>query len=206
MYDSDSELSIPDEVASSIRKRPSRAGASQTKKKIAKCMNASDDNYDSDSSSYGTHDDDDDDSSDDSETSGRVKFSPPPKGLAKQPPKKKVTAKSAAEVAREKQRQALDLAKNKKGNKVPAKKKGKNKKRFDEDSSDDDSVGGDAADPMDKIDMDELLKEAMAGARFSILHSFCWWRVVLDEAHYIKSRSSQTAAAAFSLSSIHRWW
>lgn len=39
----------------------------------------------------------------------------------------------------------------------------------------------------------------------SILHSVCWWRVVLDEAHMIKSRSSQTSHAAFALTGIHRW-
>jgi DNA repair protein RAD16 len=33
----------------------------------------------------------------------------------------------------------------------------------------------------------------------------CWWRVVLDEAHFIKSRSSQTSNAAFALTGIHRW-
>ena len=53
--------------------------------------------------------------------------------------------------------------------------------------------------------MEELVAEAMAGSRFSLLHSFCWWRVVLDEAHFIKSRASQTSAAAFALTSIHRW-
>ena len=58
---------------------------------------------------------------------------------------------------------------------------------------------------MEGIDLNELMEEAMAGSRASVLHTMCWWRVVLDEAHMIKSRSSQTAAAAFSLTSIHRW-
>ncbi|EEC47372.1 predicted protein [Phaeodactylum tricornutum CCAP 1055/1] len=50
-----------------------------------------------------------------------------------------------------------------------------------------------------------LSTKTMVGSRFSVLHSFCWWRIILDEAHFIKSRSSQTAASAFSLSAIHRW-
>jgi DNA repair protein RAD16 len=44
-----------------------------------------------------------------------------------------------------------------------------------------------------------------AGASMSVLHSVCWWRVVLDEAHFIKSRNSQTSHAAFALTGIHRW-
>jgi len=78
----------------------------------------------------------------------------------------------------------------------------------DNDSSDEDNdrkPSPKASDPLQDIDMDELVKQAMAGSRFSPLHSFCWWRIVLDEAHMIKSRASQTAAAAFSLTSIHRW-
>ena len=57
----------------------------------------------------------------------------------------------------------------------------------------------------DDIDMEKLVQEAMAGSKMSVLHSICWWRIVLDEAHYIKSRNSQTANAVFALTGSHRW-
>lgn len=91
----------------------------------------------------------------------------------------------------------------KKGSKqVSVKKHGKKK---DDDSDDETSDDVDPTDPMDGIDMDLLMKEAMDGSRMSLLHSLCWWRIVLDEAHFIKSRSSQTANAAFALISVNRW-
>lgn len=37
----------------------------------------------------------------------------------------------------------------------------------------------------DSVDMEGLLQEAMAGAKMSTLHSLCWWRICLDEAHMI---------------------
>ena len=208
-YDTDSDLSLPDEVVSVGRKRPTRSGAKQTAQKIAKSIKASGGANDSDESDFSM--DNESDASDDSSSSADMKLASLKKTKPKAAPRK-TGASTAAERAREKQRQALEATRRKgtdsKKKKFPAK-KGKGKK-FDEssESSGDDTnagAGNGGGDPMDDIDMDELLKEAMSGARFSILHSFCWWRVVLDEAHFIKSRSSQTAAAAFSLSSIHRW-
>ncbi|KAL7510045.1 hypothetical protein ACHAXN_006958 [Cyclotella atomus] len=125
--------------------------------------------------------------------------------------------------ARAKQQQALERARKNKGKKPAVKggkkeptvsKKGekksftkKGKKKFDDDyedsSSSDESDDGDEA--ANDIDMDALVQAAMEGAKNSVLHSLCWWRIVLDEAHFIKTRSSQTANAAFSLIGIHRW-
>ena len=51
------------------------------------------------------------------------------------------------------------------------------------DSSDDEGSDGSAGnaddDPMAGIDMQELMKQAMAGSRVSPLHSFCWWYVTV---------------------------
>jgi DNA repair protein RAD16 len=57
----------------------------------------------------------------------------------------------------------------------------------------------------DMVDMDALMKQASEGCRMSPLHGVLWWRVVLDEAHFIKSRTSQTTAACFALTGVHRW-
>ena len=39
----------------------------------------------------------------------------------------------------------------------------------------------------------------------SIIHKMKWHRVILDEAHNIKDRASNTAKAAFSLQAKYRW-
>jgi hypothetical protein len=89
---------------------------------------------------------------------------------------------------------------------APSKKTAKKRFPADDDASssnsdrDDDSV-----DPLDSVDMDALRAEALEGCAISVLHTMCFWRIVLDEAHMIKSRSSQTASAAFHLASVHRW-
>jgi len=110
---------------------------------------------------------------------------------------------SALERAREKQRQALEMSKAKrmrvtmqkeqtasksKGKKVTMKKKarklkGKKKKFDDESTSSSDRPSGDDVDEdeVDEIDMDALVEKAMAGAKNSVLHSLCWWRIILGE-------------------------
>lgn len=86
--------------------------------------------------------------------------------------------------------------------KTDGKKSRKKKKISSDESSGEDE---DRGEPIDDVDMERLVKEAMEGSQMSALHSLCWWRIVLDEAHMIKSRSSQTANAAFSLIGMHRW-
>ena len=90
-------------------------------------------------------------------------------------------------------------------NKKPAA-KGKGKpKKFDDESDEDYSSSDSTSGGIDDIDMAALVEKAMSGAKNSVLHSLCWWRIILDEAHFIKTRSSQTANAAFSLIGVNRW-
>ncbi|KAK6918853.1 Zinc finger, C3HC4 RING-type [Dillenia turbinata] len=42
-------------------------------------------------------------------------------------------------------------------------------------------------------------------AKKSILHSFMWERIILDEAHFIKDRRSNTARAVLALESSYKW-
>lgn len=188
--------------------RPSRAAAQSASNKLAKSVKEWGSNFpmtkrgpvDSDmesnfSSPSEDEQDDEECSSDDEKlTSLRVGT------------KQVSVTSSAVKIAKQKQKEALAVAMRKSiTSKVLKQTKNKkspgNGKKFEYDSSSDE---GDV-DPMEGIDLDELMEEAMAGSRSSLLHSFCWWRIVLDEAHFIKSRSSQTAAAAFALTSIHRW-
>lgn len=39
----------------------------------------------------------------------------------------------------------------------------------------------------------------------SPLHSLSWFRIVLDEAHYVKERTNSTAKAVHALKAKHRW-
>lgn len=216
--------------------RPSRAAAVSATKQLsrskaewaAKTTGSDSDEYSDDEASSS-----DEDSSDEESTGRRRKTKQPAKKSAKQ-----VQSDSDSESddeseseeesdleedprlqrARQKQAEALALAKASKKKKPAMEKKkflakkgkggnkkvaaGKKRKKFDDDSS---SSDDDDRDPMEGIDMDALLEEAMEGSQMSILHSVCWWRIILDEAHVIKSRSSGTANAAFSLIGIHRW-
>ena len=254
-YDSESDLSVAEEVAMTPSPRTARGSSRSAAKQASKRMKSS-------ASKWMDRDDDSDDeflspSESECEESSSDEEYGKKKPAAKRAPKKKATkAKQppsdecddeddsdpssdedfAVKRAVAKQRKALAAAKkggkskdkSDKKKKSPGKgkkaatagKKGEKKKTMekkkmksfgggsggggDSDSSDSDFDDSDR-DPMEGIDMDELMEEAMAGSQMSVLHSLTWWRIVLDEAHMIKSRSSQTANAAFALIGIHRW-
>ena len=225
VYDSESDLSVSGDLEQlgDSKQRPSRSAATSASKKLARSINdwgakaeVRKADSDDDDSAYSevSKDEDEDDSEDESADAGNV---------AKR--RKIVKHDNAGQaLARAKQRQAEALAETKKNNKkMPNKKNGqkkprkttnkkkgkkKKKKTANKDSDPDASSSSDddeERDPLEGIDLDALTKQAMEGSQLSLLHSVCWWRVVLDEAHFIKSRSSQTSHAAFSLTAVHRW-
>jgi DNA repair protein RAD16 len=48
-------------------------------------------------------------------------------------------------------------------------------------------------------------ERASGGKPKSVMHLISWFRIVLDEAHMIKDRSTSTAKAVFNLESVHKW-
>jgi hypothetical protein len=231
-YESDTDLSV-DVSTPMSSKRPSRSAAKTASKKVkasAKEWGGANPESDSDDYSGGGAEE----SSDDDESSvacppitkSRSKKKAPPPSESGEDSDDESQDDEAIQRARKKQKLALDRAKktklgkgdkkkkfkDEKGKKAPSKKQtnGKRKKPPlpDESSSDESSSDEDIdadRDPLEGIDLDKLMEEAMMGSRMSVLHTMCFWRVVLDEAHMIKSRTSQTSAAAFAVTSIHRW-
>jgi SNF2-related domain len=212
-YESESDLSIDGFTGFDGKKnatRPSRAAAKTASKRVSRIATTS--------KTYATSDDDGSDykcgneslESSETETSSLVVKSRVKK--RRQNSEASSDGDSGDEAlsrAIKKQAKAMKDVKTtkkgpKKGKSFAKAKKGPKKKSFEPDDSSDDE-DEDERDPLDGIDLDALTQEAMEGCRFSALHAMCWWRVVLDEAHFIKSRSSQTAASAFSLTAIHRW-
>jgi hypothetical protein len=101
--------------------------------------------------------------------------------MSKANKKPMLKAKDQPLTANAKKRKALSKKK-------PAtKRKGSAKhKKFDDDS--DDSLFSSSnfelsdVEDDDEIDMAALMEKAMAGAKNSVLHSLCWWRIVLGKA------------------------
>jgi len=227
-YDSESELSDLDPKVFATG-RASRKASVAASKRLSSSKKEWGAEKNEDSDEYEDPDDSTDDESSEDEAQSKRKMFP-----QKADKKKVIKAESSDEDsdesdgvarARRKQEEALAQASKERGNgkkvgakkmalikkktskKKPAKEKGKGKgnKKTDDSSDEESSDDEKPSDPMDGIDMDALMKEAMDGSRMSLLHSLCWWRIVLDEGHMIKSRSSQTASAAFALIAIYRW-
>lgn len=200
-YDSDSDLSLPSDVVTTKKRQARRAAssASTRMKAMVKDMNYQGAPSDSDSAF----------DSEDGSSSGASSGS---EGASEHGSTKSAHENSAkaAILRQRKELEKFASARGSRGSKPkkrgPGSKltKTSQKKKLPKEDESSSSEASDI-DPMAGIDMDELVNEAMAGASFSPLHGFIWWRVVLDEAHFIKSRSSQTSAAAFALTSIHRW-
>lgn len=68
-----------------------------------------------------------------------------------------------------------------------------------------DSDGEDSADSEVEATIAEALRESARKAVPSLIHELSWFRVILDEAHLIKDRSTSTARAAFNLVSLNKW-
>lgn len=196
--DSESEVSVENASIDESPARPSRVAAIKATSKVKGSMKewSYETNQSAESSDESVFPSNEESDSSDSESDE------PPMKVPKHFTKTK-TQDKAMQRALEKQKEALEQVTREKG-KTKIKKKSSSKmtaktggkKKFKDDSSSDNAEdnGYESADPLDGIDMDDLIQEAIAGSRFSALHSFCWWRIVLDEAHFIKSRSSQTSA------------
>lgn len=215
-YDSDSDLSVPDDL-DLTSKRPSRAAAQKAKRKLTDSSKdwANGNEGDSDSFSGDNQYSSDDESSDDSlspihsaaATKGKIQMSNADhvESFSSDDEDDSDSEDDAAVVRSQKrQKLALSMVKQSTKKKFPPKKgpgkakKTKKKSAPADDDSDDD-------DPLKDIDMEALKEKAMEGYKESVLHTICWWRIVLDEAHMIKSRSSSTSSAAFHMTGIHRW-
>lgn len=229
-YDSESQLSEAETTFTPGR--PSRSAAKTATKRLAKSKGEWADAVSDGSDSYDESSESSDSSvesearpkSNPNKRSVSVQFSESSNESSSESDSSEGEESPALRRARQKQQQALAAANSSKGKlkKKPAPKKvaskpakkgaGKKKKvakkgskRFESSDSEESSSEDEVVDPMAGIDMDKLLKEAKEGAQMSVLHSLCWWRIVLDEAHFIKTRNSQTAGAAFSLIGVHRW-
>ena len=202
-YDSESDLSAADNVPA-ITKRSSRSAAIQAKKRVSasakserknkKYIDSTDDEDDEDYDNEGDDTVEEEEVDDDEVEDGESSSEDEAVRRAKERQAKALERARGKGKKFEKKAQKKKFSKDgeTKGNKVSkknaskknaskktntTKKTKKGKKPVDKDS--DSEFDSDSDDDDLSIDMDELIAEAMAGAQMSVLHSFCWWRVVL---------------------------
>lgn len=72
-------------------------------------------------------------------------------------------------------------------------------------SSSDSEDSDDAVDSEVEREIAAALKRSSKQVIPSLLHAISWFRIILDEAHLIKDRSSSTAKAVFQLTSLNKW-
>ena len=90
---------------------------------------------------------------------------------------------------------------------ISKQKKGKRKNKKDKS---DDALNDSFDDPEVERDILDAMKEFKDANRHktkvvSIMHMISWFRIVLDEAHVIKDRSTSTAKAVYGLVSLYKW-
>eukprot|EP01038_Epipyxis_sp_PR26KG_P016128 gene16128-21919_t len=124
---------------------------------------------------------------------------------------------SEDEIDKQKRKNKENVLKQK-NNKLNNKKIIKSKKNVKkgQNNDDDDSNVSDENSNSDDSEVERDIQEALAEvakqmkksrleAPKSILHHISWFRIILDEAHLIKDRSSSTSKAAFHLVSLNKW-
>ena len=207
-YDSESDLSFEEEPLPKRGRRSSALSASQKMAKSRKDWGGSDEDGSNSYAETGSGSDSDSSSDSDSD-SGRSVATPPPRKkkrlVVMEEDSESEDELAAARAMQQTALQCIPVAKPKseKKKKLVPKKRGLKKGKPQKGDSDDDDKADDEL--LSSLEMDRLVEEAMQGSQMSVMHSCCWWRIVLDEAHMIKRRSTQTANAAFALIGVHRW-
>lgn len=202
-YESDSDLSLPEDF-DVTSKRPSRSAARTATKRLSASSKdwIGADTSDSDEFSGDNQPSSDDESSDGNSASIYTTIATNARSKAANSDIDESSFDSDSESedrialirSRKRQEIALSMVKQsmKKGsilNKIEKNSRGKasgRKKKFGKKPAPDESSDNNDDDPLHGIDMEELKEKAMQGCRPSVLHTISWWRIVLDEAHNIK--------------------